>query len=88
MPTAKTRKRAATTTSRKLPRRGPVNQKTALGERPDTLDVIHRAMSTAAKKAVAENDRLGISTPGAKPDGSIGYRTPAKKRPVRLVKTP
>lgn len=51
-----------------------------LGDHPDTLGIIHRAMISAAKKAVAENDRLGIATPGADKDGNIVYRQPPKKR--------
>lgn len=51
-----------------------------LGDHPDTLGIIHRAMNSAAKKAVAENDRLGIPTPGTDKDGKIVLRQPPKKR--------
>jgi hypothetical protein len=54
-----------------------------LGDHPDTLGIIHRAMVSAANTAVAENDRLGIPTPGSK-DGKIVYRTPPKKRGSRV----
>lgn len=52
----------------------------ALGDHPDTLGIIHRAMTSAARNAVAENDRLGIPTPGTDADGRIVMRQPPKKR--------
>ncbi|NOT72063.1 MAG: hypothetical protein HOP09_12545 [Hyphomicrobium sp.] len=51
----------------------------ALGDHPDTLDIIHRAMNSAARKAVVENDRLGIPTPGTDKDGKITMRQPKKR---------
>jgi hypothetical protein len=49
-----------------------------LGDHPDTFAIIDRAMRSGARKAVEENDRLGIPTPGAK-DGKIVFRQPPKK---------
>ena len=60
----------------------PRAKEPVLGDHPDTLGIIHRAMNLAAQKAVAENDRLGIATPGAK-DGKIVWRQPPKKRTGR-----
>lgn len=81
MPTTKTKTikakagaAAQTLTAKKIKTATPT-----LGDRPDTLDMIHRAMVSGAKKAVEENDRLGIPTPGAK-DGKIVYRTPPKAK--------
>ena len=58
----------------------PASAEPALGDHPDTLAIIHRAMISAAKKAVAENDYLGIATPGVDTDGKIVWRQPPKKR--------
>ena len=89
MPTTKvkTSKAEAAKAGKKItarPRRehGPRAKEPALGDHPDTLGIIHRAMNSGAQKAVAENDRLGIATPGAK-DGKIVWRQPPKKRSGR-----
>ena len=82
MPTAraKTTKAAATTAARKMTRRAPSADATpVLGDHPDTFGIIHRAVVKGAKDAVAENDRLGIASPGAK-DGKIVYRKPPKSK--------
>ena len=92
MPTTKVKstkadaaKAAKTMTARPIPRtKGPRAKEPALGDHPDTLGIIHRAMNSAAQKAVAENDRLGIATPGAK-DGKIVWRQPPKKRTGRTT---
>ena len=87
MPTAKakTRKSSGTATSKSSvstakakprPTKAPA---TILGDAPGTLTAIQRAMESGARKAVAENDRYGISTPGAK-DGKVIYRTPTRTR--------
>jgi len=54
-----------------------------LGDHPDTLGIIHRAVVAAAKAARAENDRLGIATPGADKDGKIVYSRPPRRRAGR-----
>lgn len=54
----------------------------ALGDHPDTLGIIHRAVVAAAKEARAENDRLGIPTPVGK-NGKVAYTSPPKKRGSR-----
>jgi hypothetical protein len=70
-------------TARSAPRAvGPRAKEPALGDHPDTLGIIHRAMNSGAQKAVAENDRLGIATTGAKV-GKIVWRQPPKKRTDR-----
>lgn len=81
--TAKPRARAVA--ERRAPRTGNVTEP-VLGDHPDSLGIIHRAMVGAAEKAVDENDRLGISTPGAK-DGGIVYRAPPGKRRGRTRDT-
>jgi hypothetical protein len=86
MPTTKTRptKSDLTAAARKVTAKTAAKRKEpALGDHPDTLGIIHRAMNSAARKAVAENDRLGIPTPGADADGRIVYRQPLKKRAGR-----
>lgn len=45
-----------------------------LGDHPDTLGIIHRAMNSAAKAAIAENDRLELPTPGTDATGKIAMR--------------
>ena len=90
MPTTKVKttkadaaKAAKKMTARPTPRaKEPRAKEPVLGDHPDTLGIIHRAMNSAAQKAVAENDRLGIATPGAK-DGKIVWRQPQKKRTGR-----
>jgi hypothetical protein len=90
MPTTKVKtskaeaaKAAKKITARPSPRAvAPRAKEPALGDHPDTLGIIHRAMNSGAQKAVAENDSLGIATPGAK-DGNIVWRQPAKKRTGR-----
>ena len=90
MPTTKVKttkadvaKAAKRMTARPTPRaKEPRAKEPVLGDHPDTLGIIHRAMNSAAQKAVAENDRLGIATPGAK-DGKIVWRQPPKKRTGR-----
>ena len=81
MPTtkAKTTKAAATTAARKMTRRSSsVDTTSVLGDHPDTFGIIHRAVVKGAKDAIAENDRLGIASAGAK-DGKIVYRKPPKR---------
>ncbi len=84
MPTArpetKTTKADAAAAGRRITTRAKA--KTAgpdLGDQPDTLGIIHRAMNSAAKNAVAENDRLGIHTHGTDKDGKITMRQPKKR---------
>lgn len=87
MPTAKTKTRkssaaAASKSSVKSVKLKPRPAKPTgplLGDAPDTLSIIQRAMEIGARKAVAENDRLGIPTSGAK-DGKIVYRSPPRSR--------
>ena len=82
MPTTKvktTKADAAKAAKKMTARPTPRAKEPVLGDHPDTLGIIHRAMNSAAQKAVAENDRLGIATPGAK-DGKIVWRQPPKKR--------
>lgn len=80
-PKTKTTKADATAAGRRITTRAKAKKdQPALGDHPDTLGIIHRAMNSAAKKAVAENDRLGIPTPGADADGRIVHRQPPKKR--------
>ena len=57
----------------------PSRDAPVLGDHPDTLGIIHRAMNSAARKAVAENDHLGIPTPGTDKDGKITMRQPKKR---------
>jgi hypothetical protein len=78
MPTAKakTTKAAATTAARKMTRRES-SADPVLGDHPDTFGIIHRAVVKGAENAIAENDRLGIASPGAK-DGKIVYRKPPR----------
>ena len=77
---AEAAKAAKKITVRPTPRTGgPRAKGPALGDHPDTLGIIHRAMNSGAQKAVAENDSLDIATPGAK-DGKIVWRQPPKKR--------
>jgi hypothetical protein len=81
MPTAKARttKAAATTAARKMTRREPSADTTpVLGDHPDTFGIIRRAVVKGAKDAIAENDRLGIASPGGK-DGKIVHRKPPKR---------
>ena len=76
----KTSKAEAAKAAKKITvRPTPRAKEPALGDHPDTLGIIHRAMNSGAQKAVTENDRLGIATPGAK-DGRIVWRQPSKKR--------
>ena len=85
MPTTKvkTTKADVAKAAKKLTARPtPRAKEPVLGDHPDTLGMIHRAMNSAGQKAVAENDRLGIATPGAK-DGKIVWRQPPKKRTGR-----
>ena len=78
---AEAAKAAKKITARPTPRaEAPRAKEPALGDHPDTLGIIHRAMNSGAQKAVA--DRLGIATPGAK-DGKIVWRQPPKKRTAR-----
>jgi hypothetical protein len=82
MPTAKakTTKAAATTAARKMTRREPSADTTpVLGDHPDTFGIIHRAVAKGARDAIAENDRLGIASPGAK-DDKIVYRKPPRSK--------
>lgn len=84
MPTTRTRpkttKADATAAGRRVTSRAKATKDDpALGEHPDTLGIIHRAMNSAAKKAVAENDHLGIPTPGTDEHGRIVLRQPPKK---------
>ena len=93
MPTTKVKttkadaaKAANKMTARPTPRaKEPRAKEPALGDHPDTLGIIHRAMNSAGRKAVAESDRLGIATPSAK-DGKIVWRQPPKKRTGRTPK--
>lgn len=85
MPTArpktKTTKADAAAAGRRITTRAKAKKDApALGDHPDTLGIIHRAMNSAARKAVAENDRLGIPTPGTDKDGKVVLRQPPKKR--------
>ena len=48
-----------------------------LGEHPDTEAQIQRAMNSAVRKAIAENDRLGVPSVGAV-GGRIVYRQPLR----------
>ena len=85
MPTTKvktSKAEAAKAAKRITARPTPRAMEPVLGDHPDTLGIIHRAMNSGAQKAVAENDRLGIATPGAK-DGKIVWRQPPKKRSGR-----
>ena len=85
MPTARTKttKADAAAAARKITSKPkPAVGQPILGDDPDTLGTIQRAMANGARKAVAENDRLGIPTPGGK-DGKITYRTPPRKRSSR-----
>lgn len=84
MPVAKTKpsKTKVEAAARKITIKPSPKRESVLGDHPDTLGVIHRAMSSAAQQAVAENDRNGIATPGTK-DGKIVWRQPAKKRAAR-----
>ncbi len=56
-----------------------------LGDHPDTLGIIHRAMISAARKARDESDRLGIPAPGNEGGKVVWKQPPAKKR--RSAKT-
>ena len=88
MPTTKTRapKTDVKAAARKVTAKAAGKRKEpALGDHPDTLGIIHRAMNSAARKAVAENDRLGIPTPGADSDGRVVFRQPPKKRSGRTT---
>jgi hypothetical protein len=51
----------------------------ALGDHPDSLAIIHCAMRSAARKARAENDRLGIPTPD-NVGGKVVWKHPVGKR--------
>ena len=90
MPTTKVKtskaeaaKAAKKITARPTPQaKVPRAKEPSLGDHSDTLGIIHRAMNSGAQKAVVENDRLGIATPGAK-DGKIVWRLPPKKRSDR-----
>lgn len=85
MPTTKTRttKADATVATRKVTAKAKTKAtEPVLGDHPDTLGIIHRAMNAAAQKAGAENYHLGIPTPGAKA-GRIMFRQPPKKRAAR-----
>jgi hypothetical protein len=84
MPTArpktKTTKADAAAAGRRITSRAKAKKDVpALGDHPDTLGIIHRAMNSAARKAVAENDRHGIPTPGTDKDGNIVLRQPKKR---------
>jgi hypothetical protein len=82
MSTAKTKptKAAAKPAARKMTGSIPSTDTTpVLGDDPDTLATIHRAVVKGASDAVAENDHLGIASPGAK-DGKIVYRSPPKRK--------
>ena len=86
MPTTKTKapKTDVKAAARKVTAKPvPKSKKPALGDHPDTLGIIHRAMNSAARKAVDENDRLGIPTPGTDQDGRVVFRQPPKKRSGR-----
>lgn len=48
-------------------------------DRPDLVEYITRVMGKAVRKAIAENDRLGIPSPYGK-DGKVHYRQPPKRR--------
>ncbi len=85
MPTTKvkTTKADATRAAKKLTARPKPRAKAPiLGDHPDTLGIIHRAVLDGARDARAENDRLGIPTPVGK-DGKVVYTTPPKKRGSR-----
>lgn len=85
MPTTKTRttKTDAKAAARKVTAKvKPKRDEPVLGDHPDTLGIIHRAVVAAAKEARAENDRLGIPTPVGK-NGKVVYTTPPKKRGTR-----
>ena len=85
MPTTKvktTKADAAKAATKMTARPATRAKEPALGDHPDTLGIIHRAMNSGAEKAVDENERLGIATPGAK-DGKIVWRQPPKKRTGR-----
>ena len=83
MPTTKTRttKTDVKAAARKVTAKAKASEP-MLGDHPDTLGIIHRAVVAAAKSARAENDRLGIPTPVGK-DGKVVYTTPPKKRGTR-----
>lgn len=57
----------------------PKASEPVLGDHPDTIGIIQRAVVKAAKEARAENDRLGIATPVGK-DGNVVWTKPPKKR--------
>jgi hypothetical protein len=63
----------------KLTARAKAAASPVLGDRDDTFQVIERAMRSAGIKAVAENDHLGIATPGSDAAGRIVFRKPKKR---------